>query len=156
MKKAASAWALCAAWMLLIFVMSAAPGETSGEQSGRLLEMLLSALRWLTGIQPKPETLVLLETLLRKAAHMAEYAVLALLSRRAFALSGARRPGLCALLLCVLYAAGDEFHQRFVPDRGPSPVDVMIDTAGTALALALRQMALRIFSAKFAGMHKDA
>jgi len=74
------------------------------------------------------------------------------------ALSRALRPDPVPLnpLIARAITMGDEFHQRFVPDRGPSPVDVMIDTAGASLALALRQMVLRIFSAKFAGMHKDA
>jgi VanZ family protein len=37
---------------------------------------------------------------------------------------------LAAFAICVLYAASDEFHQGFVADRGPSIVDVMIDSAG--------------------------
>lgn len=155
MKKLLS-WAMTAAWMLFIFIMSAMPGETSGEQSGRLLELLLAALKWLTGAQPGPNALALLETLLRKAAHMAEYAVLFLLARHALALSGSGRPDLHALLLCAAYAAGDEFHQRFVPDRGPSPVDVMIDTAGAFAALLLRRAARFILAGKRARKRQDA
>ena len=41
------------------------------------------------------------------------------------------------LLLAVLYAATDEFHQSFVPGRHASPVDVGIDAIGSSLILAL-------------------
>ena len=125
MKKAA-AWALCAAWMALIFFMSAMPGDVSGEQSGTITALLLSAL----GVPQEAVPPALLELLLRKGAHMAEYAVLFLLLLRALRLSGARRPGLSALLMSAAYATTDEFHQMFSEGRGPSPLDVLIDTAG--------------------------
>lgn len=79
--------------------------------------------------------------ILRKCAHMAEYAILFLLSRRAFGESltahRARTQTIAAFLFTVLYAASDEFHQSFVPTRGPSVVDVGIDTVGAGLGLAL-------------------
>jgi VanZ family protein len=40
-----------------------------------------------------------------------------------------------ALGLCILYAAMDEFHQSFVPGRGPRVLDVGIDTLGVLLGL---------------------
>lgn len=137
--KRAVAWALSVAWMLLIFIMSAMPGEVSGEQSGTIVELLLRAEEALFGEEAAcAANAQLLETLVRKAAHMAEYAVLLLLLSRALSLSGARRPALCALILCALYASTDEFHQCFVSGRGPSPVDVCIDTAGALIACAVR------------------
>ena len=44
---------------------------------------------------------------------------------------------LAALPLCVFYAAGDEFHQSFTEGRGPSPVDVCIDSAGALVMWGL-------------------
>ena len=77
-----------------------------------------------------------LDFVLRKIAHVTEYFVLFLLNRRAFAGSfgdwTARKTGIAAMIFSVLYAASDEFHQSFVPTRGPSVVDVGIDTAGVA------------------------
>ena len=64
--------------------------------------------------------------------------------RRALRLSGVRRPGLAALPLCILYAAGDEFHQSFTEGRGPSPVDVAIDSAGALLMWGLLAILERI------------
>ena len=130
------AWALCAGWMAFIFFMSAMPGDVSGAQSGTVVRILLAVHDASLGpSEMSAQAISVLETLVRKAAHMAEYAVLALLFCHALRVSGARRPACRALLVCLAYAATDEFHQSFVGGRGPSAVDVMIDTAGAALAL---------------------
>ena len=130
------AWLPVLLWMGVIFVMSAMPGETSSEQSGTIVKLLSAVYGFLTGSAALPQRAIdLLGLLVRKAAHMGEYAVLAMLSARAFRRSGAKRPLLSALLLSAAYAASDEFHQAFVPERGPSPVDVAIDCAGAAIGL---------------------
>ncbi|MBQ4609532.1 MAG: VanZ family protein [Clostridia bacterium] len=129
MKKAA-AWFLCAVWMSVIFAMSAMPGDVSGAQSGMIVRLIEGVLLLLPGGADIPQDIVHL--IVRKGAHMAEYAVLFALYRRALRLSGARRPGVLALVLCAAYAATDEMHQGFVAGRGPSAMDVVIDTAGAA------------------------
>jgi len=133
--KKAKAWLLCAAWMGVIYAMSAMPGDTSGAQSGRIVELMLAAIRLLFG-QAAAEAVSaeMISLLVRKAAHMAEYAVLFCLYRRALFLSGARHSGVTALLMCACYAATDEWHQSFVANRGPSVIDVGIDTIGAAIA----------------------
>lgn len=74
-----------------------------------------------------------LELLWKKGAHVGAYAVLALLYERALALP--RRGRIAALLLAVLYAISDEYHQSFTPGRTPLATDVLIDTAGALLGL---------------------
>ena len=69
------------------------------------------------------------DTVLRKGAHVTEYAILALVLLRAV---GREAP---ALALGVLYAASDELHQSFVRGRHASPVDVAIDSVGLLLGL---------------------
>ena len=78
----------------------------------------------------------------RKAAHVSEYAVLALLSWRARRkpVRHQKRPWRWseagfALVVAVLFAATDEWHQTFVPTREGSPRDVLIDAGGATLAL---------------------
>ena len=71
------------------------------------------------------------DLLLRKLAHMAEYAVLALLLLRA---TGSYA---WALAATVGYACTDELHQTFVRGRHGSPVDVAIDAVGALAGLAL-------------------
>ena len=132
--KRIAAWAACALWMALIFAMSAATGEESGEHSGRIMQLLSLFLP--QGVTADAALMMRLETLVRKCAHMSEYAVLFCLYRCALRLSGVKRAGLVALALSVGYAATDEIHQAFVPDRGPSPIDVMIDAGGALLGWA--------------------
>jgi VanZ family protein len=69
------------------------------------------------------------DTVLRKGAHIAEYAILGSLLYRALG-----REAL-ALAVGIAYAATDEFHQRFVHGRHSSPVDVAIDAIGLALGM---------------------
>jgi VanZ family protein len=70
------------------------------------------------------------DLVLRKLAHITIYAVLWLTVARAL---DWRRP-LLTTLIAVLYAASDEVHQTFVTDRHGTPVDVMIDCLGMAIA----------------------
>ena len=69
------------------------------------------------------------DLVLRKLAHAAAFGILALLLLRA-----TRSPG-SALLVTFLYAISDEVHQTFVRGRAGRPLDVLIDTAGAALAV---------------------
>ena len=71
------------------------------------------------------------DTVLRKCAHVTEYAVLALLLYRAL---GRELP---AFLVGFAYAVTDEIHQAFVHGRHASPFDVAMDAAGLALGLLL-------------------
>lgn len=92
--------------------------------------------------------------LLRKAAHLGLYAVLALMLYHALGAGGplagarseaaARRAGrarlLLALVLTALVAGLDEWHQAFVPGRSARLYDVALDTLGGALALLARRL----------------
>jgi VanZ like family len=71
------------------------------------------------------------DTILRKGAHMTEYAILGLLLLRAL---GRELP---ALAVGIGYAILDEVHQHFVRGRHASPVDVLIDTVGLAIGIFL-------------------
>jgi VanZ family protein len=71
------------------------------------------------------------DTILRKCAHMTEYAILAVLIARATGSSAV------AFGLTVVYAASDEWHQTFVRGRHGSPIDVGIDAVGALIGLWL-------------------
>ena len=129
-------WLPVLAWIALIF--SASSDKHSYEHSSRIIEPLL---RWLFPHLSESHVHDLHE-LLRKCAHLTEYAVLALLLWR-----GVRKPlkndprawdwreARLTLLMVMLYAATDEFHQQFVATRTSLVSDVFIDTAGGAAGL---------------------
>lgn len=81
----------------------------------------------------------LLHAVIRKLAHVTEYFIFGILLYRAVR-SGSIEPrswrwAFSSLVLVVLFAVCDEFHQSFVATRTPSIVDVGIDTFGGVLAL---------------------
>jgi VanZ family protein len=71
------------------------------------------------------------DVVLRKLAHLAEYAILGMLAYRAV-----RREPL-AIALASAYAATDELHQAFVSGRHGSPLDWLIDTGGVVAGVLL-------------------
>src|SRR5436309_3051624 len=71
------------------------------------------------------------DELLRKGAHIAEYAVLGMLLLRALG------SVLQAVAVGGAYAITDEIHQHFVHGRHSSPFDVAFDACGVALGLLL-------------------
>jgi VanZ family protein len=75
------------------------------------------------------------DTILRKAAHMAEYGLLWFLWQRALD-TPTPWP---AVAITLAYAASDELHQSFVEGRHGTPVDVLIDAVGVAIAVAIHR-----------------
>ena len=71
------------------------------------------------------------DLVLRKAAHLTEFAILAALLLRALDLP------VVAAVLAVAYAASDEVHQHFVRGRTGNVLDVAIDAVGVAVGLVL-------------------
>jgi VanZ family protein len=137
-------WLPVLIWMTVIW--SASGDSHSFQHTSRILG---PAIRWLVP-QISDEALDMTVTVIRKGGHLAEYAILAVLLRRALRkpLKGDPRPWSWreagwALVLVALYAASDEFHQSFVPSREASVRDVLIDTLGGILGLISLRIAGR-------------
>ena len=96
-------WLPVLAWAAVIFVFSSIPHLSSG--------------------------LGVWDTVLRKGAHITEYAILGALLYRAL-----EREAL-ALAVGIAYAATDELHQHFVRGRHASAIDVAIDAVGLSLGM---------------------
>ena len=77
------------------------------------------------------------DLVLRKLAHMAEFGLLWLLWWRALGYRGMALPA----LIVIAYAITDELHQTTVDGRHGSPLDVLIDSAGVALAVLVARRA---------------
>lgn len=79
----------------------------------------------------------LTDFIIKKSAHVIEYAILATLLYRVFISSGVgkRKAGIYSVILAVLYGISDEHHQSFVPGRDPKLRDVFFDTIGAVGAI---------------------
>jgi VanZ family protein len=120
--------------MILIFGMSTRLG--AGENTSRILGPLLE---WLFP-GTTPETISALRLVVRKFAHVTEYAVLCLLCLRAFRLSSALPSFRClswSVAIAVVYAVTDEWHQTRVPGRVGAVSDVVIDSVGALIGAML-------------------
>jgi VanZ family protein len=128
------AWLLVALCVALILTLS---GEEFGAATtSSLLEPIL---RWIypdiTSRQRHDA-----HVLVRKAAHVAEYALLGLFALRALRLSldlSAPRLVLLSLALVLVVAGIDELRQSFLPTRSGSAADVLLDVSGGLLGIGL-------------------
>lgn len=131
-----------AVWAALIWSLST--DAFSGDGTGRFLTPVLEIL--LPGASP--DTIGIAHAVVRKLAHVTEYAILAVLLLRAlYDPERQSRPvALSAVALCALYAVTDEFHQSFVASRTAAVSDVLLDTVGAAVGAGLASWAGRSFS----------
>jgi VanZ family protein len=133
MKKRLIRWGFVLIWMIVIFMFSAQNGETSSSNN-RLVADLLNFI----GIDLDKILGPLSSFIIRKSAHFIEYLVLYLAVYNALKLDITYKKSLItSLVLVFVYACSDEFHQGFVPGRGPSFRDVLVDTGGGALGMLL-------------------
>ncbi|MGG7179433.1 VanZ family protein [Clostridium paraputrificum] len=125
-KKKIVRWLLLVSWMVFIFLMSQQPGDKSSEQSEFVVKIFT-----LLGIDLDSYFGELATFVVRKGAHFTEYFILFVFGYRVLLLYlDKRRARIYTILIVFLYACSDEFHQYFIPGRGPAFRDVMIDTSG--------------------------
>ena len=150
------------AWMILIFYMSAQPGEVSGDISGGVSHMFMKIWNVIFFRGWNEAEILHMAKLwdypIRKLAHMTEFGILAMLFYGGFRYYGEhlkRLPGtptrtryIAAWILTVIYAATDEIHQLFVPDRSGNAFDVCIDATGALLALLVLWCFIKLINRK--------
>ena len=123
-------------------IMWFSTGNFSAEHTGSVLRPVLEwLLPWATSGQ-----IAGLHALVRKTAHMTEYAVLGVLW--VLALTRERRWSVgraawVALLIAIGWACVDELHQATEPSRTASVVDVGFDTAGALVATSVGRLGWR-------------
>ena len=123
-------WLPVLVWMIFIFIGST--DLLSAEHTSRYIGPFL---RWFAP-NVSDATIASVQMVVRKSAHLTEYAILAALLYRAFRQHRDRVLGI-AFIIAALWAALDEFHQSFIATRTASPWDVAIDCVGALIALLL-------------------
>lgn len=123
-------WLPVVLWMVFIFIGST--DLMSAEHTSRFIGPFL---RWFAP-DISDATVAAIQLVVRKCAHLVEYAILSALLLRALRqhLLAARS---VAFVLAALYAVVDEFHQSFVPSRTGSPWDVVTDIIGAFLGVVI-------------------
>ena len=158
-------------WMAIIFRFSAQPGVESHEVSQMVVALVTKVIGWLNAIGCKIALenidMGLLDYIIRKIAHMTEYAVLGALLTGSLVTGTAKKSEiamveveasteaksrrkriLAAIVLGILYAASDEFHQYFVPGRLGCVRDVCIDSVGVLIGVAVFTVCIKLICRK--------
>ena len=111
----------------MTFIFVGSTDLLSAEHTSRFIGPFL---RWFAP-HVSDATIATVQLVVRKLAHLTEYAILAALLFRALRVFGP------AFIVAAIYAALDEIHQSFVTSRTGSAYDVLIDCAGIITGLVI-------------------
>lgn len=135
----------------VIFNFSAQDGGKSGNLSLKVTNFIVDMLSKVKNMDLalRMHYIERLHPIIRKLAHFSIYCLVG------FSVMGFwctfdiknKYKLLWSILIGVLYAAGDEFHQSFVPGRGPSIRDVCIDSAGVLTGIFIMIFLILLFEA---------
>ena len=128
---------LIIAWMIMVFAFSNQNGEGSSNLS-------MAITKW---IFHSEEIAQRMDPFIRKCAHMAEYALGAILVYSyclTYEKMDSKKQIIFSLCFTILYAATDELHQLFVSERSGQIIDVLIDSVGAAIGVFTVWFAFRL------------
>ena len=141
---------LTAFWCYVIFSFSHSTGESSGGLSLKITQYIIHMIypsfqNLATSLQI--EILDLCHLVIRKGAHMTEYAILYLLSYQFVSTYNISFKKMLTypLIFSVIYAFLDEFHQLFIDGRAGKLIDVGIDSCGILIMMALIYLIKKCF-----------
>lgn len=141
-------FSLTIGFMILIYFKSAEPYQQQDLRPALAARIPLSVLeKWLPHIEFQYDRdriswqapYDMLEFLIRKAAHVLEYAVLMFLwVNTLFSFHFKRTAALLfAAAVSLLYAVSDEWHQTFIPYRTGHAIDVAVDAIGIVIVMTI-------------------
>lgn len=110
-------------WCAAIFIATASPSSTGGRSL-----LFIQSVFHLNGNEA-----AFVNLLFRKTVHLTAFGLLAVLFYNSFE----RKKFYTAWLITTLYAATDEIHQAFIPERTGAIIDVGLDSLGAFLALVI-------------------
>ncbi len=126
--------------LIAIWQFSAQSAADSSALSGHLAEVL-NQNAWLNRVVD----VNVLESVLRKLAHGFVYFILGIGLAGVLSMWSPRFVLIMVPILGLVFAALDEFHQSFVPGRGPSVRDVLIDLGGVCLGMLIMLLLRRCY-----------
>ncbi len=129
-------------WMGVIFYFSSQTGDNSSQMSGTITKTVIRLFIKDYDTLPFQQQLEIYDVtsyIIRKTAHYSEYAVLAMFVYFSFFFFSKRKylNYSISLLIAILYAISDEFHQSFIANRMAAFKDVMIDSLGALTMILL-------------------
>lgn len=137
--------------LYLIFCFSSQDGEQSGNLSLKVTNFIVNLFSKIKNMDTalRMHYIEKLHPIIRKLAHFSIYCLVG------FSVMGFwctfdiknKYKLLWSILIGVTYATSDEFHQSFIPGRGPSIRDVCIDSAGVLTGIFVMIFLILLFDA---------
>jgi VanZ family protein len=127
---------LILAWMYMVFGFSAENGDASSGLSNKIARIF----------SKNDDVILILEPIIRKIAHLSEYALGGILFYSLFLTYriNSKKQVIFSILLGIIYAITDELHQLFVAGRSGKFQDVCIDSIGVMLGICLTLLIAKI------------
>lgn len=134
-----------------IYKFSDQDGNSSGELSRKVVRKAINIFPYTKNLslETKEKIVERSQPIIRKLAHFTIYTfvgifIMSFISTYKLHL---KYKFLISILVGLTYAISDEYHQSLIPGRGPSAVDVIIDTAGVIFGIILVLIIISVFKA---------
>ena len=135
----------------IIFKFSSQIAEESDGVSNGVLRKIIDIFPYTKGLSEERKIKIVEygNPIIRKLAHFSIYALVGVWIMSFMSTFDMRlyKKWIISMLVGVMYAASDEFHQSFVPGRGPSIVDVGIDSLGVLTGILVILIIISIYRA---------
>lgn len=139
------------ATLYLIFCFSSQDGEQSGNLSLKVTNFIVNLFSKIKNMDTalRMHYIEKLHPIIRKLAHFSIYCLVGFSVMGFWCTFDIRNKYklLWSILIGVTYATSDEFHQSFIPGRGPSIRDVCIDSAGVLTGIFVMIFLILLFEA---------
>lgn len=140
--------ALTVAMLYAIWQFSAQNSSETSALSGKLAWKVTSVAEKVLG---RDLNVLKVEALLRKMAHFGVFMALGFGLAGIFVWQRKIPVPVIVIMLGMICAVLDEFHQSFTPGRNPSGFDVMIDTAGVCVGMIVVLLVRRLLRKSMKG-----
>ena len=143
-------------WMILIFIFSNIDSNNSNKTSMNTIDKIIDKVdeaTYDTGIRDhhvsNDKKILLISNLnkpIRKLAHFTEYLILCILLINVLNLSRVKHKYIISIIICIIYAFTDEYHQTFINGRTGQILDVLIDSSGSLLGSGIYYLGSKLFN----------
>lgn len=136
---------------ITIFIFSSQNGEDSGNLSRNFAKVIINILPFSKNLdEVQKETIIEnSQFIIRKLAHFSIYAVVGINTMGfvdTFNKLKTKKKFIIVLLVGIIYAITDEFHQMFSGGRTPAIMDVIIDSCGVVFGILIYALILKMIT----------
>lgn len=137
-------------WMITIFAFSHEPSSESSGTSGNTIRAILNLVPGFKQMEETEQQKLIeqLQPIVRKLAHFSIYTIggiLFSLNINEYTLTE-KKKFIFSCLAGFVYSITDEIHQMFIPGRAGMVIDVVIDTIGVVLGVALVWVVIEVIN----------